>query len=215
MKAKYLIVSIFSLIVLSIFISCSFSRGTGSVSNDNTLCLNYERSDKSNLEIGLVHEMTTLYQNSTNLDNTKAVRLDLETLKTFIYHLEMESKKNNISSKDLGIRFYYARYPKQATWNSVYARDLSGFIRDSKTEQYALRHTLVLIPTIKQDSINYDFDPLVPQSYTTGLSSSYLTSSDNYNANQTIFALTVTEPTVSAQNHGGLYPPYSNTGTGF
>ena len=88
MKTKFLTLILFLGITTLIVSSCSFLRGTGSVSTDNkSICSNYSNSTKSQLEVGLVHEMTGNYQHTSNANDAKAIWFDLETIKKFIYHI--------------------------------------------------------------------------------------------------------------------------------
>ncbi|WP_340201564.1 hypothetical protein [Ascidiimonas sp. W6] len=218
MKVKLLTLVVFLGITTILINGCAFLKGKGSTSNETSICMNYAKSEKPLLSLKLVHEMTQLYQSNPNIDDTKAIRFDLETLKNFIYHLEIEAKKNNIPSKDLGIRIYYSRYPKLSTWYDAFQRDLFGFTGNAITRQYEMRHTLVMIPTIHRDSINYDFNPLEPGTYSTGLQvARFLSSSeqDTLTSKKYTFALSVTQPVTNAQNHGDLYPPFGGAGLAF
>lgn len=193
--------------------SCAFLNKKGSIAtDDNTICANYEKSDRSQLEVDLIHNMTDNYQNMAGPNAAKAVLFDLETLKTFIYHLETASKQNNISSQDLGIRIYYGRYPKKDMWSSPYFdRDLSGFLNDPMTEDYQLKQTVIMVPTRKINSVHEDFDPYNPATYG-GLTPQYNRSnSTDSNSSILMFALSGsgTNASAGAQNHGRLYPPYS------
>jgi hypothetical protein len=63
---------------------------------------------------------------------------------------------SRVTDQDLGIRFYYAAYPKEQDWNIMSGTPIGT--------EYAQRHTLVLVPTMKQEDENgdrlYDFNPL-------------------------------------------------------
>lgn len=221
MKTRFLTI-LFASIISLITSSCSFLKGTGSTSTDNgSLCLNYKNSEKSQLEVGLVHEMTKLYQKNTglNADSVMAIRFDIPTLKKFIYHIEMEGKKQNRSSQDLGIRIYYARYPKKATWKpgAPFENDLSDLLGNPITEQYEFKHTLVMIPTIKNGSIHQDYNPFETITYSSGLTKATYGPLDNEgNSNKRlIFALVPKGDDNLRQNHGELHPPYSTNGMTF
>ncbi|UZT96880.1 hypothetical protein ODZ84_16885 [Chryseobacterium fluminis] len=94
-----------------------------------------------------------------NLDDSHSIHFGLDTLKKFISDIETEAQKNNpdITEEDLGIRFYYAAYPTTANWSTMANTPVGT--------NYAERHTLVMIPTLKKpdengDLLNYDFNPL-------------------------------------------------------
>lgn len=222
MKTKHLTLFLFIGVTSLTINSCAFLDGKGSITTDNNiLCLDYKNSNKSQLEAGLVHEMTKLYQNKArlNMDSIMAIRFDITTLKKFIYHIEMEGKKQNISSQDLGIRIYYARYPKKASWKpgAPFEKDLSGLLGNPITEQYELNHTLVMIPTIKKGSIHQDYNPFEIATYNLGLAKAIYGPMDNEgNINKRlIFGLVPKETDNLRQNHGEMYPPYSTVGMTF
>ncbi|WP_435525915.1 hypothetical protein [Chryseobacterium indoltheticum] len=68
-------------------------------------------------------------------------------LKSFIAEIEIEAQAvdPNVQNADLGIRFYYAAYPDAPV--------------QPVPSDYARRHTLVMIPTKKEQDLNYDFNP--------------------------------------------------------
>ncbi|MDQ1806542.1 MULTISPECIES: hypothetical protein [Chryseobacterium] len=136
--------------------------------------------------------------NSTlEMTDADSIWFDLPKLKKFINDLETEAKKVNpaTSESDLGIRFYYAAYPKIDNWT----------IMESHTvpKEYAERHTLIMVPTLKKEDKNgkilhYDFNPS--------------------NSNGQVIAMALksrntTDPIEEegglAQNHGSLIPPDS------
>ncbi|WP_299113064.1 hypothetical protein [uncultured Winogradskyella sp.] len=220
MKTKFLTLVIFAGAVTLMTSSCSFFEGKGSITTDNnSICSNYKNSEKSELEVGLVHEMTELYQNQSRLNNDSimAIRFDLIALKKFIYHIENEAKKQNVSSQDLGVRIYYARYPKKVTWSpgASYANDLSGFLGNSITEQYEMEHTLVMIPTRKIGSTQYDYNPFDTTTYNLGLTTSYNQLSDGHNPRKILALMPSSESRNLRKNHGEMYPPYSIGGMKF
>ncbi|QRA42737.1 hypothetical protein [Chryseobacterium cucumeris] len=104
-------------------------------------------------------------QNHLNAINTAlgiqdahSIWFDLPKLKSFIAKIEEEATKVNpaASSEDLGIRFYYATYPKQENWSIMDSHPVPT--------EYAGRHTLVMVPTLKKanetgELIDYDFNP--------------------------------------------------------
>ena len=217
MKTKFLTLLVFIGVATLMVSSCAFLRGTGSVTTDSdNLCSNYSNTQKSELKVDIIHKMTDLYQNNTSIKDAHAIRLDLTTLKAFLYHIEIEAKKNNVPSQDLGVRIYFGRYPDKTTWNTDYNRDLSIFLNNPITEQYEGKQTVLMIPTKKNGSNHDDFDPFnyntyngFPQSYTNPLSS-------EYDGAQLMFVLPITPTsTGAAQNHGQMYPPYPMTGMGF
>ncbi len=127
------------------------------------------------------------------IDDAHSIHFDLATLKKFISDIETETKKNNpnTTDEDLGIRFYYAAYPKKDDWD---------IMRDTPIgAEYAERHTLVLVPTMKQedengDMLSYDFNPL--------------SASDQGGVLAMASARNATlQGDIICQNHGSLNPP--------
>ncbi|MEN4761539.1 hypothetical protein ABEG63_14460 [Chryseobacterium sp. C39-AII1] len=98
--------------------------------------------------------------NSTlGIEDANSIWFDLPKLKKFISMIEEEAAKVNpdTTEEDLGIRFYYAAYPKEENWDLMDSHPVE--------KEYARRHTLVMIPTKKRENdngeiINADFNPL-------------------------------------------------------
>ncbi|MBB6333375.1 hypothetical protein HNP24_004401 [Chryseobacterium sediminis] len=92
------------------------------------------------------------------INDANSIWFDLPKLKNFIATIEEEAAKVNpaASAEDLGIRFYYATYPKEENWSMMDSHPVPV--------AYARKHTLVMIPTLKKVSetgelIDYDFNP--------------------------------------------------------
>ncbi|MDQ0591709.1 hypothetical protein QFZ37_000078 [Chryseobacterium ginsenosidimutans] len=133
--------------------------------------------------------------NNLGIQDAHSIHFDLATLKKFISDIEIETKKSNptITDKDLGIRFYYAAYPKAADW-SIMANTPIGI-------GYAEKHTLVMVPTMKMEDetgelLSYDFNPL-----STSGKGEFLAMATNKTSDPNEESL--------AQNHGNLIPPDS------
>ena len=127
------------------------------------------------------------------IEDAHSIHFDLATLKKFISDIENATLKNNpnVTDQDLGIRFYYAAYPSVDNW-SIMANTPIG-------TEYAERHTLVLVPTMKQedengDMLSYDFNPLS----TTG-EGEFLAMASARNGGL--------QGDLISQNHGSLNPP--------
>lgn len=93
------------------------------------------------------------------IEDAHSIWFDLPKLKNFIAAIEAEAAKVNpdVSTEDLGIRFYYASYPKAENWDIMTSHPVP--------KEYAEKHTLVLIPTLKKTdesgkADHYDFNPL-------------------------------------------------------
>jgi len=227
MKTRSLTLLMFIVITTLMLYGCSFFRGTGSVTTDNnSICSNYSNSDKSELPVALIHDMINGYrgnqlqyiQNGRSLIDSRSIWFDLETLKTFIYHIENTTvtTDKSKSANDLGIRIYYSRYPDKENfgWDKKeYNGILSRFGNTPETSKYDKLHTLVMVPTRKEGKLNVDFNPLDPETYNKSLKSPELIRySRNYqlpvSSNTYPTALVLGGPTnTNAQNHGSLIPP--------
>lgn len=100
----------------------------------------------------------TAINTALGIQDAHSIWFDLPKLKSFIAKIEEEAAKVNpaASSEDLGIRFYYATYPKQENWSIMDSHPVPT--------EYAGRHTLVMVPTLKKanetgELIDYDFNP--------------------------------------------------------
>jgi hypothetical protein len=138
------------------------------------------------------------------LNDAHSVSFDLRTLKKFISDIEYQTKKRNpgIGIATLGVRFYYAAYPKENEWESM--ENEKSIEKDS-----AQKHTLIMIPTLKKQIDNgsyldYDFNPLDK--------ATYLIDERNNNKPVTLMAMSADSSDsqsrqVMAQNHGQTIPP--------
>jgi hypothetical protein len=130
------------------------------------------------LDVGLVKSMINTYRgnqlkviNASGKrelsDDAHSVWFSLNTLKLFIQAIE--SNVANIDAtkaNSLGIRIYYTAYPVSTTWGVIPAfSEIKDFAADDKRKQYGKMHTVLMIPTIEQGGVNYDFDPSVDSTY--------------------------------------------------
>lgn len=123
--------------------------GSGVMSNDliKTLIDNYRQN-----QMAAINE-------TMGITDARCIWFDLPKLKKFINQIEQEASKINpeCTQEDLGIRFYYAAYPKMENWDIMESHPVP--------EEYSERHTLVMIPTMKKKSdegeiVNCDFHAL-------------------------------------------------------
>jgi hypothetical protein len=238
MKKTLLISAMFVAMTSLVIYGCSSTKGI-STYVDKTICSNYSREPVSELPIELIADMIKGYKdnqlsainNGLRMDDAKAISFDLETLKKFIYHIEAitKDKDSTISSEDIGIRIYYAKYPEKNKWPNVgYKNALDGFLGDPITEQYGDKHTIIMMPTIKRNDTYFDFNPNDERTYTkhmSELSEQQGNQSIYTNSTNRTISLSITTSTsqrgsgsggsTAAQNHGGLFPPNSDDGFGF
>ena len=199
----------------------------------NQICNDYSTVDMNTLSTGVVHEIVNGYKHrqlsyinarDLSMTDSKAIWFDLETIKKFIYHVEVNSQSldNTISSADLGLRFYYASYPDVID-------PLDPELGDLYNMGYDKRHTLVAIPTKRIGAEEVDFNPLDIATYAAGLKGTtgyeHTDGFDTYNfRNPKKVAVLgpATEAVIDgpplrtgAQNHGQMYPPFGINGLNF
>ncbi|WP_051691674.1 hypothetical protein [Pedobacter borealis] len=129
---------------------------------------NERRGRPNTMDPVIIQQMVDNYRNNhlaainkvLGINDAHSVSFGLKTLKKFIADIEFFSKKVDprIVDGSLGIRFYYAAYPKDNEWNGFEEEKSIG-------KNYAQKHTLVMIPTLKKKSSDgsyqdYDFNPL-------------------------------------------------------
>jgi hypothetical protein len=144
-------------------------------------------------------------KDSLGIEDAHSIWFDLPKLKRFIAMVEEEAKKVNpdTTEEDLGIRFYYASYPKAENWDIMESHPVP--------EEYAEKHTLVLIPTLKRtneegESLHYDFNPLQSndgEKISLGLSSARKSGPSDDDGG------------TIGENNGQLIPPSTSIGESF
>ena len=136
------------------------------------------------------------------INDAHSIWFDLPKLKNFITMIENEARKTkpDCTDEDLGVRFYYAAYPKADNWDIMSSHPVP--------EQYAEKHTLVLIPTLKKENedgelLDYDFSSL-----SDGDNDSIALALNTNSQNQLV-DITIGE------NSGTLIPPSPLVGTSY
>lgn len=196
------------------------------------ICENYSSKKMNTLSAGVIHEIVNGYRDrqlryinrgDSTMEDAEAIWFDLETVKEFIYHIEVNTRSldSTVKSTDLGLRFYYASYPVVIDSDDPELGDLSE-------KGYEKLHTLIAIPTKRIGNEEVDFNPLDLETYTTGLNDI-----DKYNQIEVDDSFNFRNPTeipvlgptiknsndpllpIGAQNHGSLYPPLGDGGLGF
>lgn len=196
--------------------------GTSCTCTKESVCMDYSNEPMSELGVPLIHEMVNGYKsnqlkhinNTTNMDDAHSIWFDLETVKAFVYHTEVNAVKNKVSKEDLGLRIYYSRYPEEKMWGNY--KDLT----EGVDGDYQKRHTLVIVPTINRGKGDLDFNPLDTDTYAAGLKN--IEDYANVNPNSTVRTLAFgvnnsrnSSNSSGAQNHGGLFPPRPTNGHAF
>jgi hypothetical protein len=198
-RRNFLLVTSLLTICIAAFLLPSCNRGTKPApdNTDTTKCgpcmaYNNVKPGKNQLELNLLKTMAFNYQNPIPTNQTRSIWFSLETLKDFIH--QIESKSCDTCTGNLGIRFYFAKYPSPTGPTASYS-DLSTL-----DPGYAGIQTLFMVPTI--DNLNgyhFDFDPAV--------------NCNPYKLNRIMDSIGVFPPgggtvtALMAQNHGDACPP--------
>lgn len=171
--------------------------------------------------------------------DARSVWFSLETLKEFIYNIEKTCCDSSCTDLQLGIRVYYAKYPRfDSTSFTSLANDPSKIsifndLQDVRTA-YSDRHTVFMVPTynkvVNSDTLHFDFDPWHIGSCSNPTSLTSLSGSTrilSLSPDQQQWGKSIPEKTkgikqrvVNAsnallQNHGNLYPPDNSSGNAF
>lgn len=176
-------------------------------------------SKRFTLEYKLIKVMTSKYQ-STQLrhindklefddgkGDARAIWFSLDDLKEFICQIERETDRK---SDQLGIRIYYAAYPEKKEWDKytdLTAIDEAIYEKHKKRDTYAERHTLVMVPTVKNPISGQIRDYLPNQGPALALTTYALPPEDE------VRGATTGERLV--KNSGSLFPPESERGMEF
>lgn len=154
-------------------------------------------SSSNTIASELVRNLISNYRNNQmqavnkelGITDSHSIWFDLPKLKKFIECIETEARNvhPDVSENDLGIRFYYAAYPKAEDWAIMESHPVE--------QEYAQRHTLVMVPTLKKEDelgemLHYDFCP-----------------SNNGSTLAMASKTKKSGPGTFAENHGALSPP--------
>ena len=184
-------------------------------STPKEICVDYSDEEVHELEVALIESMTNKYQSAQRAaiaeiypdmlpDDARAVFFDFVTIKEFLYQIEVEAGEHDVKPDELGIRVYYASYPKRSEWGEFSDLITPGSDGTVLPITYENRHTLIMIPAFRKskDEI-WDFDPSIPETLTRPLGGVI---SDSKASGMSIIGLTGT-PRVLSKNHGSLWPP--------
>lgn len=140
----------------------------------------------------------------TSEEDASSIVFDLATLKRYIAYIEGNVCSNGCKndSLQLGIRFYYGKYPSYKTMQQTEG------LQDVKPE-FANRHTLFMIPVFRHLYTNEDYKNFNPVSARLGCNWPYILDSMPPVPLYIINGPTGAE---SDQNHGSLRPPPSGSG---
>lgn len=149
----------------------------------------------------------------SNVEDSRAIVFDLESLKQYICKVESTVHANGLEgSYDLaGLRFYYTVYPSTPLYDP---NAPIGNYMSSIDQLYREKHSLLIMPTYKLGTEYIDFDPQhfypanTPPHNTTG--SPIPMAIDSSLVATSILAYDPLYPCMNASNsmnHGGMCPP--------
>lgn len=220
------------LIIAVLFIALVCSLLYNSFRIETSICTDYDHEKPSTLTTSLVRDMINQYRSNQYLaiNNSRdslepdahSIWFDLDTIKKFVYHIERNVAKNSTDTDNkLGLRIYYAAYPKLSEFTKPYNKDIAFMATDTLKKQYATRHTLIMIPTIFNKNLNgdVDFNPLDVTTYN-GYVSSVIKKENqivHYQSPkyQPMVLATASSGDIMARNHGNLIPPADPSLEGF
>ncbi len=177
-------------------------------------------SKPSMLRMSLIQEMVDNYrktqlqfierapQNAVKAD-AHSILFDLDTLKKFISDIERGVKQvEPKNTPHLAIRMYYAAYPLQEKWNEPGYENLGKLLGKEIPKLYERKHTLILIPVIKNSNgVFADFNPFDKNTYQ-GFPK-------RMNRAMSLLSNEADTTSIPGLNHGQLIPPASIAGEGF
>jgi hypothetical protein len=147
--------------------------------------------------------------NSLGINDAYTVSFNLKALKNFIISIENETKKvkPDVDESDLGVRLYYAAYPKE------------NINEDLPRKDYAGLHTIIMIPTLKLRNkegafLEYDFNPLDRSTYSKNINPENeikIKAMMMSNTEESSEEPSEEPSEVVALNHGSLIPPATKT----
>lgn len=225
-KQKTIIIVLSILLVISLFFNPLTYKQ--SATKETSICNDFNNEKPSTLTTNLIRGMISQYRSNqyiaiNNSRDTKepdahSIWFDLDTIKKFIYHIERNVAKNTSEKNNkLGLRIYYAAYPKLSEFTKPYNEDISFMATDPLKKQFATRHTLVMIPTIFNKDLNgdVDFNPLDPNTFQGFVSTRKRKTSNQKDEStpylspkyQPMALSTAASSDAMARNHGNLIPP--------
>jgi hypothetical protein len=218
MKKLLIITNLFWLFIF-VFFSCTRNGGLQINSKDcQTFCYNYSAVPFPGLSRLVADTISHNYRSQigargltieNDTSETRAVWFKLETIKNFIYQVERSTCQLNcdsIKKDELGIRFYFAKYPKST--DAAASQPDFAFLRTSP-RNYG-KKTLFMVPTYYVPGIgDKDFDPRWSMNNDRKTCKPLTLSQilDNKNNNTTARMITGSMPEPDGmQNHGMLCP---------
>lgn len=193
-------------------------------------CKSYEKFKITGIQANTARNLATNYQMycqpllqiEPGVPDASNVWMSLENVKAFLWKIEKAMCNSGCTDKQLGIRIYYGRYPDAAAM--ALDADLNTLPAD-----FEKHHTIFMVPTIQDTEdpeTHWDFDPwhlgsadcnkintlddwykVSPRPFGDEKSLFLSVDGNQYFPNGTGWA--------SALNHGGLIPPYPQTGCNF
>lgn len=164
------------------------------------------------MNVHTLREMSRLYRNPSNFPShiggsldAQSIWFSLDDLKNFILEIQKDTCGKSCPDKplNLGLRLYYARYPKVDSMHSSTPNDYEYPDLASLSPAYNKLHTLFMVPTYDSAGGHKDFDPRMYNTKTCSAPNIIADSANRIGYN--VLAFTVNNTT--AKNHGSLCPP--------
>ncbi|SFG64359.1 hypothetical protein [Pedobacter insulae] len=224
MEKKYLVLIIGILLSAFGIYSCNYpptkKENDTDTTHGETLKGGRHDTEPSKLRMTLIQEMVDNYRNTQLVSiedaprngvkgDSHSILFDLDTLKKFISDIEKGVKQvqPNANPK-LAIRMYYAAYPLASKWGEPGYENLRDLLGEEITKQYERKHTLIMIPVIKnKKGVFADFNPFDKNTYQ-GFPKRLKTGMQ-------LFRVSTDTTEVMGLNHGQLIPPKSIEGEAF
>jgi len=173
MKKMLIAIIILLLIVIALLLFCNCKKKCIACSEPGKpgkpadscrlICLDYTNDDLSGMiDFTSLAEMSRKYAedpgkgriSGTKQQDALSMTFDLEKIKTLIWQIENSVCKNGCDKRQLGIRYYYVKYPETVGTNEA-PESLRGIDPSEKN-----RHALVMVPAYWDETAKQwkDFD---------------------------------------------------------
>lgn len=163
MKKTLIISNLFWVLLFSaiLFKNCTPQKPTQEKCED--LSKSYEKDPFVGFPSETAKVMSQLYvkkhyaaiNRMMKIEDARAVWFSLDSLKKYIWHIEKAScETGSAKLADLGIRIYFAEYPDAETM-----KNLPGL--EDADPRLAGKHSVFLVPTVRKEGADKDFDPIV------------------------------------------------------
>jgi hypothetical protein len=206
MKKVLILTNLFWVFLVGVFCLNSCKETTSSSSK---VVLDYSGKEFKSLPLASAQLLANNYKknylsliNKTyNISDARTIWFSLDDLKNFIWQIEYHSVNAGakINPSDLGIRMYYGQYPSET--------EIKGNASLKIIPEYGGKHTLFMVPTILQDTINMEFDPRALFKKHVPGTNNTIQPLFNRGDKKSNFFNFIQDDEATIMNHGGLCPP--------